>query len=154
MSRAVSPLLASPSSIIRSRASGIEAAEVLPGSAMSRAIVDVLGQLHRARHRVDDPHVGLVRDEHVEVVDGDPGRVQRLLGDLGHLERRPSGRPRLPCMTRCGIAGLVLRPARRASPRVCRIRSDCSPSEPQTTGPMPGVVGWARRRPRRRRRRR
>src|SRR3954453_20095195 len=39
MSSAVSPLLASPSSIIRSRASGMDAAEVLPCSAMSRAIL-------------------------------------------------------------------------------------------------------------------
>ena len=36
--RAVSPLLAVPSSTIRARARGIEAAEVLPCSAMSRAI--------------------------------------------------------------------------------------------------------------------
>ena len=41
--RAVSPLRASPSSIIRSSASGTDAAEVLPWSAMSRAIRTVLG---------------------------------------------------------------------------------------------------------------
>ena len=44
----------------------------------------------------------------------------------------------LPCMTRCGIAGVSLASTSRQSSR-CRIRSNCSPSEPQTTGPMPGV---------------
>ena len=68
----------------------MEAAEVLPCSAMSRAIDDVLGQLHRPRHRVDDAHVRLVRDEDVEVVDGDAGAVEGLVGDLGHLEGRPA----------------------------------------------------------------
>src|SRR5690349_7152280 len=46
-------------------------------------------QLHRAGHSVDDPHVRLVRHEHVEVVDRDAGPVQRLGGDLGHLVGRP-----------------------------------------------------------------
>ena len=48
------------------------------------------GQLHGPGHRVDDAHVGLVRDEAVEVVDADPGPVERLLADLGHRERRPA----------------------------------------------------------------
>src|SRR4051794_30321384 len=39
MSRARSPLLASPSAIMRSSASGIDAADALPWSAMSRAIL-------------------------------------------------------------------------------------------------------------------
>ena len=52
--------------------------------------LDPLGQLHRARHRVDDAHVGLVGHEHVEVVDRDAGAVERLLGGLGHREGRPA----------------------------------------------------------------
>ena len=51
---------------------------------------DVLGELHRAGHGVGDAVVGLVRHEHVQVVDGDAGRVEGCLGDLGHLERRPA----------------------------------------------------------------
>ena len=43
----------------------------------------------------------------------------------------------LPCMTRCGIRGSSEATTSRQSSR-CRIRSNCSPSEPQTTGPMPG----------------
>ena len=48
----------------------------------------------------------------------------------------------LPCITRCGITPLPgtsgLPTTSRQSSR-CRIRSNCSPSEPHTTGPMPGV---------------
>ena len=43
----------------------------------------------------------------------------------------------LPCMTRWGISGRSDATTSRQSSR-CRIRSNCSPSEPQTTGPMPG----------------
>ena len=56
-----------PSRSRRSVASGMEAAEVLPVSAMSRATTTSLGQLELLDHRVDDPHVRLVRDEGVEV---------------------------------------------------------------------------------------
>ena len=44
-------------------ASGMEAAEVLPWRAMSRATTTDGGQLEGAEHGVGDPHVGLVRDE-------------------------------------------------------------------------------------------
>ncbi|EGJ77648.1 putative 3-oxoacyl-ACP synthase II [Streptomyces sp. Tu6071] len=52
--------------------------------------LDVLRQLQGLHHRVDDPHIGLVRDEDVQVLRGDPGGVQRLLGDLRHLEDGPA----------------------------------------------------------------
>ena len=44
----------------------------------------------------------------------------------------------LPCITRCGMTGVPDAITSRQSSR-WRIRSNCSPSEPQTTGPMPGV---------------
>src|SRR5215207_9691034 len=49
-----------------------------------------LGKLHGSGHGVDDAHVGLVGHEDVQVVEGDTGRVQRLLADLGHREGRPA----------------------------------------------------------------
>src|SRR3954451_7418845 len=49
-----------------------------------------VGKLHGAGHRVDDPHVGLVGHEDVEVVDGQARPLERLLTDLGHGERRPA----------------------------------------------------------------
>ena len=117
MNRAVSPLLASPSSISRSSASGIEAAEVLPCSAMSRAILTCVGQLHRPRHRVDDAHVGLVGDEDVEVVDGEAGAVEGLACAILAISKDAQRNTGLPCIIRCGIVGLVHLDARRASPR-------------------------------------
>src|SRR5215203_576578 len=51
---------------------------------------DVGRKLHRPRHRVRDPVVGLVRHEAVELVDADAGPVEGLERDLGHRERRPS----------------------------------------------------------------
>src|SRR3954462_10481113 len=45
---------------------------------------DLLGEL------VDDAHVGLVRDEGGQVGGGDPGGLERLLGDLGHLPDGPA----------------------------------------------------------------
>ena len=42
----------------------------------------------------------------------------------------------LPCITRWGMTGSVEATTSRQSSR-CRIRSNCSPSEPQTTGAMP-----------------
>src|SRR6478672_11375809 len=51
---------------------------------------DPRGQLHGAGHGVDDAHVGLVGDEHVQLVDPDPGAVERLLADLRHREGRPA----------------------------------------------------------------
>src|SRR6188472_646885 len=50
---------------------------------------DVRRELQLLDHRVDDPHVRLVRDEGVEVVDGDAGLVDRLLGDRRHAPDRP-----------------------------------------------------------------
>ena len=120
----------------------MDAAEVLPWSAMSRAIRTALGQLHGARHRVDDAHVGLVGHEDVEVVGGDAGAVEGLLADLRHREADAQRKTGLPCMTRWGMTplpGTAGVPTTSRQSSFCRIRSYCSPSEPQTTGPMPAV---------------
>ena len=57
---------------------------------MSRPMTTVLGQLQLLGELVDDAHVGLVRDEGGEVVGGDAGGLEGLLGDLGHLPDRPA----------------------------------------------------------------
>ena len=76
--------------------------------------------------------------KHVEVVDGDAGAVERLLADLGHRERRPAeDRVALHRQVRHAPGASEATTSRQSS--VCRIRSNCSPSEPHTTGPMPGV---------------
>src|SRR3954454_11494199 len=137
ISSAVSPLRACPSSIMRSRARGTEAAEVLPCSAMSRAMRTRSGSF-MARAMAS---------------------MMRMLAWCGTKTSRSSGlmpaRSRdwcatfaivndaqrntgLPCMVRCGITGASAAIASRQSSS-CRIRSNCSPSEPQTTGPIPGV---------------
>ena len=115
---------------------------MLPCSAMSRAIVTRVGQLHGAGHRVDDPHVGLVRHEDVEVVGGDAGRGRAPAAATLAIANDAQRKTGLPCMIRCGIAGRSSAMTSRQSSS-CRIRSNCSPSEPQTTGPMPGVVARA-----------
>ena len=72
-----------------------------------------------------------------------PARVERLLGDLGHLEDGPA-EDRLALMHDGGIlrAGSSW-PSDVAPVLALPDRSDWSPSEPQTVGPMPGVVGRA-----------
>ena len=109
---------------------------------MSRAIRTCCGQLHRPRHRVGDPVVGLVGDEAVELVDADAGRGRGPAGRPWPSRTTPSGRPRCPASSGAASTGSSEAITSRQSSR-CRIRSYCSPSEPQTTGPMPGVVGRA-----------
>ena len=75
---------------MRSIARGIDAAEVLPVSTMSRATATRSGQLELLDHGVDDPQVRLVRDEDVEVVGGDAGGVERLLATGAICEDRPA----------------------------------------------------------------
>ena len=84
------PLSSGFSSSRRWVARGMEAAEVLPASAMSRAILTVSGSLQLLGHLVDDAHVGLVRDERGEVLGRDAGGVQGLLGHLRHFPDRPA----------------------------------------------------------------
>ena len=81
---------------------------------MSRATGMSRGQLELLDHRVDDPHVGLVGDEGVEVVGADAGGVERLLGDLGHAPDRPAeDRLARPCRSPASAR----RPARLARAR-------------------------------------
>ena len=64
----------------------------------------------------------------------------RALGPTLSIANDAQRNTALPCMIREASPGLSS--AKYVAPVLsCRIRSVCSPSEPQTTGPMPGLVG-------------
>src|SRR6476469_1941286 len=141
MSRAGSPLRASPSTIIRSSASGTEAAEVLPWSATSRAMRTEAGSF------IERAIASMIRmlawwgTKTSSSSMGTPAASSAcwpILAMANDAQRKTG----LPCMVRCGITpepGWVSLPTTSRQSSRCRMRSNCSPSEPQTTGPMPGV---------------
>ena len=137
----MSPLRASPSSIIRSSASGIDAAEVLPWSAMSRAILTRSGSfMERAIASMMRMLAwwGTNTSRSSTVTPARSSACWPILAIANDAQRKTG----LPCIIRWGITPLpgcsgVPTTSRQSS--FCRIRSNCSPSEPQTTGPMPGV---------------
>src|SRR6478672_4968110 len=141
MRRAVSPLRASPSSIIRSRASGTDAADVLPWSATSRAMRTEAGSF------IERAIASMIRmlawwgTKTSSSSMGTPAASSAcwpILAIANDAQRKTG----LPCIVRCGITpepGWVSLPTTSRQSSRCRMRSNCSPSEPQTTGPMPGV---------------
>ena len=121
---------------MRSSASGIDAAEVLPWSAMSRAIATCGGSL------MERAIASMIRmfawcgtkTSRSSTVMPVRSSVACAVFAISKAAQRNTA---LPCMTRCGICGESEATTSRQSSR-CRMRSNCSPSEPQTTGPMPG----------------
>ena len=105
---------------------------------MSRAILTCSGSFIARAIASVMRHVRLVRHEDVQVVDRDAG-ASRVAWPPWPSRTTPSGTPWPSiCMTRCGMNGLSAATTSRQS-SVCRMESNCSPSEPHTTGPMPGV---------------
>ncbi|CAM5357079.1 hypothetical protein SALBM135S_08357 [Streptomyces alboniger] len=79
-----------------------------------------------------------MRNEDVQVVRADAGRVQRLLRDLRHLKNSQRKTAWPSCVMAGNFSG---EPARYSSQEmVCLIVSDLSPSEPQTVGPILGSL--------------
>ncbi len=136
MKSAVSPLFAWPVRRSWSSASGIEAAEVLPCSAMSRAMTTCSGSL-RERAIASTIRMfawcGTKRSRSSTVIPV-RSRVSWATFAISNAAQRKTA---LPCITRCGIRGCSEATTSRQSSR-WRIRSNCSPSEPHTTGAMPG----------------
>ena len=116
----------------------MDAAEVLPCSAMSRAILTRSGSfIARAIASVMRmlAWCGTKTSRSSTVTPARSSACWPIFAISNDAQRNTA----LPCITRCGISGFSLASTSRQSSR-CRIRSNCSPSEPQTTGPMPGVV--------------
>ena len=81
------PGLMRPSATATSSASGMEAAEVLPCRSTVETTLSV-GDAELPGARVDDPLIGLVRHEPVDVVGGGAGRLEGGVDDVGdHADR-------------------------------------------------------------------